>query len=263
MHLAGVIWRILPLLVLTLAIGHAQNAEEAAKPKVPPRLLRLLPLGESPPFRQDVRDGVRYELEPAPGSIPPRQVRFGEGETPILIRLNLGRASESVKIPPGTAPVLFREADAPVDPAVKPWLSLYPPETGDVLAVIWRDPGSRWSQPRSLLFPDSGAALPAGSIRIVNLLPAETALVFGTDRVILAPGKALVKAIAIGSDLPIHIAYKLPSGQYQRFYSGAVLLNANERAQIFIHRADGEKPRQPAKVVTLSEIAPPPPKPKP
>ena len=249
-------------MILTLAMGYAQDTGETKKPK-PPRALRLLPLGETPPFRQDVRDGVRYELEPAPGSIPPRQIRFGEGDTARLIRLNLGRASESIKIPAGTAAVLFHESTAPADPTTPPWLTLHPPEAGDVLAVIWRDPGTRWSVPRSLLFADSAAALPAGSVRIVNLLPVDAALIFSADRVILSPGKSLVKAIPVGTDLPIQIAYKNSSGQYQHFYSGAVLLNANERAQVFIHRADGEKPRQPAKVVTFNEPAPLPPKPQP
>lgn len=256
-------WRLLPLMVVTMAMGHAQVGGNPEKPQSPPRSLRLLPLGEAPPFRQVVENGVRIEQEPAPGSVPPRLVRFGEGDTVSVIRLNLGRASESVKLPGGTAPVSFRELSAPDDPALKPWLTLRPPETGDVLAVIWRDPGTRWNQPRSIVFPDSGLALPAGSMRLVNLLPVETALVFGAERVLLPPGKTLVKAITIGTDLPIQIAYKIPTGQYQRFYSGAVLLNRNERAQIFIHRADGEKPRQPAKVVTFCEAAPPPPKPLP
>jgi len=249
-------------MVLTMATSHAEGAGDSDKPQ-PPRSLRLLPLGEPPPFRQNVIDGVRYEQEPEPGSVPPRQIRFGEAEKAILIRLNLGRATEPIKIPGGTAAVGFREATASNDPAVKPWLTLTPPESGDVLAVIWRDPGTRWSTPRSILFADTAAALPAGSIRIVNLLPVEAALVFGADRVILTPGKSLVKALAVGTDLPIQIAFKNSTGQYQRFYSGAVLLNRNERAQVFIHRADGEKPRQPAKVVTFNEIAPPPPKPKP
>ncbi|MEI6606743.1 MAG: hypothetical protein WCP35_15650 [Verrucomicrobiota bacterium] len=258
-HIRGVIRRVLWLMVISMVLGHAQDAGAPQKS----RALRLLPLGEPPPFRQDVRDGVRYELEPDPGSIPPRQIRLGGGDSATLVRLNLGRASESLHIPSGTAPVAFREASAPDDPTVKPWLTLYPPATGNVIAVIWRDPGSRWNLPKNRVLDDSAAALPAGSLRIVNLLPVDAALIFGDDRLILTPGKVLVKAISIGTDLPIQIAYKTPTGQLQAFYSGAVMLNPNERAQIFIHRADSEKPRRPAKVVIFNETAPPPPKPQP
>ncbi|KAB2641361.1 MAG: hypothetical protein DVB25_02025 [Verrucomicrobia bacterium] len=245
-----------------MALGHAQEGG-GVPPGPPPRGLRLLPLGEPPPFRQEVRDGVRYELEPALGSIPPRQIRFGAGAAATLVRLNLGRASEVLKIPGGSDPVVFRDATAPDDPALRPWLTIIAPDTGNVLAVIWREPGSRWNLPRSLVFADSAAALPAGSLRIVNLLPVEAALVFGDNRLILQPGKSLVKSLSVGTDLAIQIAFKNSSGQYQSFYSGAVLLNPNERAQIFIHRADGEKPRCPAKVVIFNEIAPPLPNPQP
>ena len=237
--------------------SHAQKSADAEKAKGPARCLRLLPLGETPPFRQDVRDGVRYELEPAAGSIPPRQVRLSTGDDAILVRLNLGRATEPIKIPAGRAPAVFREASLPNDPSTKPWLSIPLPEAGDVLAVVWREPGTQWNKPRTCIFNDAAATFPAGSIRIVNLLPAESALIFGTERVLLLPGKSLIKAIPIGTDLPIQIAFKNTTGQYQRFYSGSVLLNSNERAQIFIHRADSEKPRQAAKVSTFNEAAPP------
>ncbi len=254
---------MIAVMIGTLMLGHAQPGGAAAKPQAPARALRLLPLGAPPPFRQEVRDGVRFELEPEAGSIPPRQIRCGEGNATSLIRLNLGRASEIIKIPDGSAAVMIREASAANDPAIEPWLTLHPPETGDVLAVIWRDPGARWSQPRSLVFADSAAALPAGSIRIVNLLAVDTALIFAAEQVLLRPAQSLIKPITIGADLPVQIAVKNRSGQYQRFYAGSVLLNPNERAQIFIHRADGKKPRHPVKVVILNETAPPPPKPRP
>jgi hypothetical protein len=262
-HGLQVSWRLLSLLVLTIGLSHAQQTEAPEKTRVPPRGLRLLPLGETPPFRQDVRDGVRYELEPAPGSTPPRQVRHGTGETAVILRLNLGRASEPVKIADGTTAAVFRDASAPDDPLSKPWLSVALPEAGDVLAVIWRDPATRWTQPRALIFADSAVVFPAGTIRIVNLLPTEAALIIGTERLLLGPGKSLLRAIPGHADLPLQVAFKNAAGQYQRFYSGAVLLNANERAQVFIHRADGEKPRQAAKVVTFNEAAPPLPAPPP
>lgn len=254
---AAILRAVLLTFGATAAVAFAQApAAPAAKPAAGQRSLRLLPLGEPPPFRQDVRDGVRYELEPDPGSIPPRQVVLGEGDTISTIRLNLGRATEPVKLPLGTAPANLRSvALAPDAPAV-PWLTLQPPESGDLLALLWRDPGKPWSQPRSLLLPDSAAAFPAGNIRIVNLLPVETALICGEDRMLLASGKSLLRAIPVGADLPLQIAYREQGGQLKRFHSGSILLNQGERAQVVLHRADGENPRQPAKVVIFSEATP-------
>jgi hypothetical protein len=50
--------------VLFLGITIA-SAEE--KPKPAERHVRFLAVGEIPPFRQEIRDDVRYELEPREG----------------------------------------------------------------------------------------------------------------------------------------------------------------------------------------------------
>lgn len=255
--------RLLPclLLLLTLACGLAQQPPPAAKPKPPTRSLRVLPLGEPPTFLQEVRDGVRYELEPPAGSIPPREIVLGEGESALRIRLNLGRATEAIKLPPGTAPAVLRTPAPTPDAPAAPWLTIRPPETGDLLALAWRDPGKSWGEARALVLPDSAAAFPAGNIRIVNLLPVEAALVFGEERVLVGPGKTLLRVLRPNEDVTIQISYRDPSGRFKTFYSGSVLLAPNERAQVFLHRADGEKPRSPAKVVIFNEatpMAPPP-----
>jgi hypothetical protein len=256
--------RLIPLLLLlVIACGQAQEPTPVPTPKPNGRTLRVLPLGEPPPFRQDVRDGVRYELEPEPGSIPPREVKLGEGATATTVRLNLGRATTTIPLPEGTAPAVLRIAGESGEPSAKPWLTLRPPETGDLLALTWREPGKPWTEARALILPDSAAAFPAGHVRIVNLLPVEAAVIFGTERVLIPSGKTLLRAIPLNNDLAIQIAYREPAGQYKRFHSGSVMLNPNERAQVFLHRADGENPRQPARVVTFNEATPKPPPAKP
>lgn len=246
------------LLVLTPASRCLAQDTPApsAKPTAGQRFLRLLPLGEPPPFRQEIRDGIRYEVEPEPGSIPPRQIVLGEGETAVTLRLNLGRTTDRAKIPVGTAPVGLRAVASSPDTPPAPWLTLRPPEAGDMLALVWRDAGKPWSQPRAMILPDSAAEFPSGSIRIVNLLPVESALIIGEERVLLGAGKTLVKTIAMGADLTLQTAYRDPAGKLLRFYSGSVLLNINERAQVVMHRADGENPRRLAKVVVFNELTP-------
>ncbi|MCF7734613.1 MAG: hypothetical protein K9N23_23220 [Akkermansiaceae bacterium] len=239
------------------ATGLAQSlADPAAKPAVSHRFLRLLPVGEPPPYEEEVRDGIRYEVEPAPNSIPPRQIVLGEGETAITLRLNLSRVTEPVKLPVGTAPVVLRVVGTSPDVLPVPWFTLRPPETGNVLALLWRDPGKPWSKPRSLLLPDSAAAFPAGNIRIVNLLPVETAVILGKDRIVAGAGKTVLRAIAVGTDLPLQVAYRTQAGKLQGFHSGSVLLNPNDRTQVVVYRADGENPRRPAKVVVFNEATP-------
>lgn len=253
---AGLIVSITAFL-LGFSAGFPLHAQEPApKPTAGQRFLRLLPLGDPPPFRQEIRDGIRYEIEPEPGTIPPRQVMLGEGEAAVTLRLNLGRATDRIKVPGGLAPLGLRVPGSTPDAVPVPWLAVRPPETGDFLALIWRDPGKPWSQPRAIVFPDGPAEFPAGNIRIINLLPTGTSLMLGTERILLDAGKSLTKQITIGEDLPLQTAYRDAAGNYQRFYAGSVLLNPNERAQIVIYRADGENPRRPAKVVVFNELAP-------
>jgi hypothetical protein len=257
----------LPLLLFLLAItsAPAQESPPAAKPGTTARTMRVLPLGEPPPFRQEVKNGVRQEQEPDARNIPPREVLLGKGETAVTIRLNLGRATEAVKVPVGTAPVILNVKPAPADAkaAPKPWLTIPPLETGDLLALTWRDPGKTWAQARVLVLPDSAAAFPAGNVRIVNLLPVEAALVLGADQVIVPAGTTLMRAIPVAVDSAIRIAFKNATGQFEQFYDASIQLNPTDRAQVVVHRADGEKPRQPAKAIIFNEATPAAPAPRP
>ena len=243
------------LCLISLTPSLAQERPAGDKPS-PARGLRILPLGEPPPFEQEVRDGVRYEVEPEEGSIPPREVLLGDGETAARIRLNLGRATAAQKLPLGTAPAILKIPGATAEVPPAPWLTVRPPEAGDVLALVWRDPGKLWTQARVMVLSDSAAAFPAGNLRVVNLLPVEANLAFGKEQVRLAPGKTEMRAIAAGSDQAIRISYQNPGGQFVTFYSSSVFLAPNERVQVFLHRADGEQPRRPAKVVIFNEATP-------
>lgn len=249
----------LSALALCLCITNAAAQEPAAPAepkKAPARTLKILPLGDAPPFRQEIRDGVRYELEPPAGSIPPREIAFGTPEAETAVRLNLGRVSEPVPIPAGALPFTLRLPSAAEDEVEKPWIKVSLPEFGDVLALVWRNPGGLWTEPRVLLLPEDPAAFPIGNLRIVNLTAAPIAVILGADRLSLTPGQKVVKPMKIGIDTPIQLAYSDAAGRAKRFHSAAVLLNEGERAQLIIHRADGEKPRTPLKVITLNERLP-------
>ena len=51
----------------TAAMGFLTLLPAVAEPESKPaRHARFFAVGESPPFRQEIRDGVRYELDPPP-----------------------------------------------------------------------------------------------------------------------------------------------------------------------------------------------------
>jgi hypothetical protein len=242
----------------------AQTTEAPPKPAAAARQVRFLPVGDLPPFRQEVRDGIRYELEPPAGSIPPREVLLGFGEeAQQAAPLSLGRVSEALKAPAGIGPLLVRRKNDAAE--AEPWLRLERPESGDFLVLLWRDPATgSWEKARSLVLPDSREAAPAGQVRVVNLSPVTVGVVFAGEKIALQSGKTYKRAVAVGKETDIQLGAVDAKGALTRFHSGTVFQNPGERTLVVIYRADGVQPRRPLKAVIQREPLPPlPPKPKP
>jgi hypothetical protein len=239
------------LLLLTAFLTIAGAAEETKPP--PARSVRFFPVGESPPFRQEIRDGVRYELEPPPNSIPPRQVLPLAGEKPEdAVDLRLGRISQPVKVPTGEGPYQLLPAGG--KPGDKPWHQFQRPETGDFLVFFWRKPGpAGWSEVSHLVVPDGPLGNPAGTVRIVNLFPQTIRILWGPEAIVLKAGAHVSKTIQPGAETPIAVVSADAAGSAKRYFSTTVTQNPGERGWIVLHRADGEAPRRPLKVLIIRE----------
>ena len=249
-----------PVLALALALIYTgQLYAEAEHESV--RKVRFLAVGELPPFRQAVRDGVRYELEPPAGSIPPREVLVGiEGGEPKATPLNLGRISEPLKAPAGIGPLLLKRRDAAHDAA--PWLQLTCPESGDFLVVLWRDPkSSSWDKARSIVLPDDSLNSPSGGVQIINISPATVGITIGSEKLVLSAGKILRRKVTQGGEEAFQILLTDTSGSLRPLYSGVITQNPGERSMVLVYRADGESQRRPLKVSVLREPTPPLPQP--
>lgn len=253
LSLAPLLCRLLLIVALVLPL-HAEPEKE--KEKKQPRTIRFLPLGESPPFRQEIRDGVRYELEPPVGSIPPREVSLTVGKFAVpSVQLSLGRISLAIGLPNGVEPIAVRRPED--SPTAQPWMNLTLPETGNVMVLVWRDPGKLWDKPRWLLLSD-GPEFNAGKLRLSNISPVEIRFIIGEEKIALNPGKVHLISLPVGRDVPVQIAWIDASGNANRIYSSAIVQNQGERGELMVYRADGEQPRQPLKVLPLREKAPEP-----
>jgi hypothetical protein len=233
----------------------AQEEKKADKPATG-RQVRFLPVGDLPPFRQDVRDGVAYELEPPPGSIPPREVMvgFGDEKKAAAVPLLLGRVTEPLPAPGGDGPLLVRRRDD--GEKAEPWLRVNRPETGDFLVLLWRDATKgNWTATRSLVLSDSPEAAPAGRVRVINLAPVTVAVVFGGERIKLEAGKSYQRSMPVGKDTEFHLGAVDREGGLKKFHSGSIFQNPGERSLIVIYRADGVQPRRPLKAVIHREPA--------
>lgn len=230
----------------------APGQEEQADKKVPAkRRLRLLAVGDVPPFRQEIRNGVRHELEAPKGSIPPRQLTVRSEETERGVsRIQLKRVSAPVILPVTPQQVALMDGG-------QPWHQMMIPEGQDMLALLWRDPkeGS-WGKARSLMLRDD-AGFGAGKVRFVNVSPVDIAVILGEARMVIKPGGSVIKQIGVTAGLPLKIVYAQPRGDgWAPLYSSVLVQNRGERGTVVAYRADGKKPRRPVKMITLREIVP-------
>jgi hypothetical protein len=224
------------------------------------RQVRFLAVGELPPFRQVVRDNVRYELEPPEGSIPPREVVLGSGEEKSTATpLRLGLISEPLKVPSGTGPLVLRQRDAAEDSA--PWLRLNRPENGDFLVILWRDPKQgTWRQVSSLVLSEDPVSVGAGSVRFINCSEVAVGIKWGVEKLILEPRHVFRREVKVGAELPFQVLLTDSAGVSKAIHTAVVVQNPGERSLVLIYRADGNSPRRPVKVAVQREPVPPPPK---
>ena len=255
----------LGLLVLNVlwvcGIAHAQDAAKEKAP--PPRELRILALGDLPPFRQEIRGGVRYELEPPPGSIPPREVLVGAGDkaagdkaagekTAGGVRLTLGRVSRSLKVPAGAGPLVLRRKDDAAD--AKPWVRITRPEMGNFLVLLWRDrKAGSWDTARALVLPDTA---PRGSVTFLNVASGPVAVALGTQQFVLPPGKPARRRLPAAKPISLQVGLSDRKGAVKRKLSRSLEQLAGERSLVLVYRSDGEGTRNPIGVKVHREAAP-------
>lgn len=241
--------RFLPALLsgLLTALAPAQPANSGT------RQVRFLPVGDAPPFRQEVRDDVRYELEPPAGTVPPTEVMLAFDDTAATSTpLRLGRLSAPLKAPPGGGPLILRKPGEKSDS--EPWLRVQRPETGDFLVLLWREPkAASWDKARALVMADDPVTMPAGTLRIVNLAPFQVAVSLGSEKWMLEGGKTVRRILPVGTPQPFALFLADTSGNPKRLYAADVLHNAGERGLAVIYLADGENPRRPVKVTVQRE----------
>ncbi|NNC89277.1 MAG: hypothetical protein HKN82_12525 [Akkermansiaceae bacterium] len=241
------------IFALGLLLAAPLIAQEEAPAPTPPREMRILPVGDHPPFRQEIRGGVRYELPAPPWSIPPRQVEVvAAAEKPALVRLTLGRPSEPVAVPAGPGSVSLREKSTS-GPGPQ-WLRVRKPEAGDFLVVLWRDPSaSSWKSARALVLPSDA---PAGSLTILNIAPGPVALIYRGEKIVLRPNRPLRKALPARGPAGLQLATFRKDGSPEPRLSISLEQQSDERTCLVLYRSDGHDPRTPVGYTIFRERAP-------
>lgn len=219
--------------------------------------LRILPVGDAPPFRQEIREGVRHELDTPEGALPPREltvpVRKGKDDSEENVRLNLGRVSQAV--PVGAGPLILSDAQKGDDP--EGWAKIRMPERSAALAIMFRDPrGKSWESVLSIVLPDDSTSFPAGRVRFVNASPFALSVMFQGKRTVMKPGQVMLRQPARGGvmrDEHLQLVVRDANGRTTRIFDATVSQDSGERSNVIIHWADGENPRRPARVLLQRE----------
>lgn len=214
--------------------------------------LRLMALGELPPFRQEIRDGVRRELDPPEGSIPPRVLEAAlpaamekDAKAPVF-RLQLSMAGQAQKVFPADGKVKLRE------PGQGEWIEVPCPSGARTLAVLWR-PGDSWSKPKVLALPDIAPDHDPRMFRFVNVAPQSVGVVFGEKRYQLETLKALSVTLPAGTKgTGVTVLYPDAGGALKPCFSALAEPRAGIATQYFIHRTDGASPRRPVSVTPIN-----------
>ncbi|MBN8459530.1 MAG: hypothetical protein J0M04_17005 [Verrucomicrobia bacterium] len=216
--------------------------------------LRVLALGDPPPFVQEVRNGVRYEVAPPAGEIPPRNAGILPGGStagaPIGIRVRLGRVSEQVEF---TLP--NRNVAGILDDEGDKWLEVPLHECGASLVLAWRK-GKTWKEAAALVIPDDATARAEGSIHLTNLAAGPMAVVIGEEKIRLNPGVTITRQQAVGSPaLPLEISYPSATGGLVLCHTAMLEPVGGTFKRFIIHMADGKRPKLPVKVVRIEEAS--------
>lgn len=238
-------------LFTTAAVFAAPDSKNA-------RQVRFLAVGESPPYRQEVRNGVSVESPPPPDSVPPREVTVGAGGSEAKpVMLGLGRISNAAMVSGTLENLVLRPGGANEDAA--PWLSLKCPASGDLLVCLYRNPaGKNWKDVLSVILPDGPKESPAGSVRIVNLYSLPAQVDWAGEVIEVPAGGTVLRTVKPDAGVPVHVDASDASGKKRRYFSGEITQKADERGLIAIHGADQPNPRRPVKVLVIRERGGPP-----
>jgi hypothetical protein len=233
------------LLFLGLVLPATVSAQDE---ETSPQTLRILTLGDAPPFTQEVRDGVRYELDPPEGSVPPPKVTLhgvSIEKGPPALFLPLGNPSADLTFVAGEDAKLVLKTEEGEE-----WLTTSVPTQKKSLLVVWRDSSDDWSKPRHLFLSDDAES---DSVRILNLCSRNLGTFFGEQKVKLSPGEPVVLDSPEEEAANFAIVYPDKKGQAKPCLSTRLQKDATLSRQYFIYAADGKTSRIPVKVTALTE----------
>jgi len=233
-------------IVLTLVAASQAFAQNA-----PAKFVRFIPLGDDPPYREEIVNKVRVAQPPPRGSVPPSKVTLpaimGEDKD---FSLRLRNCLDYVKIDP-------EAEDYTMSAGGNPWLKLKKPRGRVSMAVLVRKgagkKGSTWDKAGMMILPDDGRSFPHGKMRVVNTSAYKAAFKLGKNKaVIVKSGEVKMLEVTEGSH---HLVVEIMgrNGKPERLHDGDFDVFPKKRINAFIYTCDGVNPRKSARMKVFDE----------
>jgi len=236
------------LLLILLALPTLAFAQNEKK------YVRFLPLGELPDWKEELIDGVRVQAEPPAGALPPTIISAPNGPEDIQKKgLTLRQPTGFMTFGAQAGSLSLHEGEVAGGVA---WLKSPMPNATFSLGVLFRDNTEMsWKSPKMVLLNDSKDALPAGSIRFVNVSDLKAIVKVGGKSEVIQPGGIVIKTLKEG-DNPILAGYYAKNGAVVMIFQNSVKLLQNQRVQAFFFKGQGDKPRTDVKFISFPEPLP-------
>ena len=245
-----------PLALILLSLPLSVFAQEASH-----KHMRFLPLGDLPPHRETIKNGVRIQFPPAPGTVPPKPTTLAiDPKAGRDVPLRLKEFTQWSSIDPTAGGVkLFQGKQI----GGKPWISSRFSSKAQSLGVLYPDHQNKnWFNPRMMMVPDDLSSFPPGSVRFVNVSYYPALVRFGNEKAdVIAPGKVLLKKLKQGNH-PVLVGYLVPDKNNARevIFQNELMMRPKQRIQAFFYQARGKNPRKAVKFFHRREFYVPPPK---
>lgn len=219
------------LLTSFAALAWAQESKAA---------LRILAVGNEPPFIQKIVNGVRVQQPPPPGELPPQSIALTNkdgGQIGAPMAMALGSISRVLPVSPGKVP-LHEVTNGAIAP--KAFHSLKMPKTAAGLAIVWRDPRSKkWPNALSLTLKDDATSFAPGKARIVNVSGKSVRVTIQAkgkkkENFTLPRGKFLQRPGASVIEIYVQV-----NARWKRIYAAAPLQNKTSRVNLVVYDSDG------------------------
>ena len=223
--------------ILLTALGLCALASAASGQDNPPKHIRLLPLGELPAWKEELKDGVRVGIKPPPGTVPPEDTGLLSGDQAVPFKMTLRAFTDVLTLAPTTPRLEIRKGK---DAGAATWLAKPMPAAPLSLGVLFRDPATmNWNNPKMLLLPDDPSSFKSGEIRFVNVSDKTVLVKLGKKAFGIAAGKTAKMPISEGKT-PILVGYL--EGQVQKeIWQNEIKVLSNQRVQCFFYKAQNPR----------------------